>query len=112
MDNEILVKDDVRFKKFNLPALKFLDVLMRCGNLLHRNMVITSANDGEHHGSNGSNSLHYQDRAWDIRTHHLTGQEQLAMEQYLRSQLGTDWDVVTEGIGTVNFHLHTEYDPK
>ena len=112
MNNEIIVKDGVVFKKINLMAMDFFDVLIRCGNLLNKDMVITSANDGEHHGNGSNNSLHYENKAWDIRTHHLTGQEKLAMEQFLKRELGDEWDVLMEGVGTDMEHEHVEYDPK
>lgn len=112
LNNEIIVKEGVVFKKINLYTMTFFDVLIRCGNLLHKDMVITSANDGEHHGDGSNNSLHYQDSAWDIRTHHLTFVEEGAMVDFLIQQLGNDWDVVMEGTGTTNAHCHVEYDPK
>ena len=30
----------------------------------------------------------------------------------LRARLGTDYDILWEAMGTVNAHLHVEYDPK
>ena len=113
MNKKVLLKDDgVHLKEINEPTMKVLQVIIEVGNLLDREMVITSANDGVHHGDGSNNSLHFSNLAWDTRTHHLTGQEQLAMEQFLRQQLGNDWDIILEDVGTDNVHEHIEYDPK
>jgi hypothetical protein len=115
MNNEIIIKDGVVFKKINLYGMLLFDVLIRCGNLLHKDMVITSANDGVHHGKTGkshNNSLHYRDTAWDIRTHHLSFVEKGEMEMFLKRELGNDYDVLFEAADTINEHIHVEYDPK
>ena len=112
MNGKVLIKDDVKFKEINEYTMQFLKAVIEIGNLLDRDMVVTSANDGTHGGSSGSNSLHYKNRAWDIRTHHLTGQEQQTVRQFLQTELGGAWDIVLEAIGTPNGHLHAEHDPK
>lgn len=70
---------------------------------------ITSANDSKH----SDVSWHYKGRACDYRTHQLelNGQEQ-ALRDEVKARLGQDFDVVLEGVGTPNEHLHVEYDPK
>lgn len=113
MNNKVLLKDDgVHLKEINLYTMDLFDVLIRCGNLLHKDMVITSANDGDHHGNGSNNSLHYENRAWDIRTHHLTDEEQQTMLAFLKKELGDDWDVLFEAADTINEHAHCEFDPK
>lgn len=71
--------------------------------------VITSANDSKH----GDNSWHYKGRALDFRTHfeELNGQEQSFRDE-VKVALGDEFDVVLEGVGTPNEHLHVEWDPK
>jgi len=68
-----------------------------------REMIITSANDGKH----GRNSLHYKDRAIDIRTRDLPHEKITALAAALQMELGDDWDVVVE-----KTHIHVEFDPK
>jgi hypothetical protein len=63
-------------------------------------LVVTSANDGTHM----TGSLHYADRALDLRVWHLSDPAGAARE--LQRELGDDFDVVHEGT-----HIHVEYDP-
>lgn len=69
--------------------------------------VITSANDSKH----STNSLHYKGNALDIRTRNWDGDKKWLREE-IDDCLGQDFDVVLEGLGTENEHLHVEYDPK
>jgi hypothetical protein len=71
-------------------------------------MVCTSGNDSKHM----ADSKHYRDEALDFRTHHLAGVEKANFAREVRRRLGTDYDVMLEGLGTSNEHLHCEYDPK
>lgn len=64
---------------------------------------ITSGSDGKH----GPNSLHYQGKALDLRTRHLTVEQIPLIHRELKIALGTQFDVVLEGD-----HLHIEFDPK
>lgn len=72
-------------------------------------VVVTSGNDSAH----GSASLHYADRAVDLRTgtHFIpplmTREQAEAIVAALRRRLGRDYDVVLEAD-----HIHVEYDPK
>lgn len=73
------------------------------------NMVITYILDGNHK----PNSLHYEGRAADLRTHnipdHVDKQELLAE---LRNRLGPDFDVLLEDEGNPNEHIHIEFHPE
>ena len=69
--------------------------------------TITSANDSKH----GDGSLHYYGRALDFRTHDFTG-DKAELRAKVKDALGNDFDVVLEGVGTPNEHLHVEHDPK
>jgi len=81
-------------------------------------IVATSGNDGKH----SPRSLHYQDRAIDIRTWDKTTPQRKDMMAELRYNLNfvnTDYDIVYEptikdatGKITRGEHLHVEYDPK
>ena len=67
---------------------------------------ITSANDSRH----GDASLHYKDRAFDIRIYNITGRVHHEAElwaQRLAKALGDGYDVVKE-----KDHIHVEFDPK
>ena len=69
--------------------------------------TLTSANDSKH----SEKSLHYQGFALDFRTHDFTGDKQELLHE-LREALGPEFDVLLEGEGTPNEHLHVEWDPK
>jgi hypothetical protein len=64
---------------------------------------VTSANDGEH--KNGS--LHYRNRAFDLRVWGLTDDERARWAERMQRALGDDYDVVDE-----ETHVHCEYDPE
>jgi hypothetical protein len=64
--------------------------------------VITSTYEGNHSVS----SLHYQNRAFDIRLPGIAAISNVALE-LLKKELGPDFDVILE-----EDHLHVEYDPK
>jgi len=64
-------------------------------------MTITSGNDGKHM----KGSLHYQDKAIDIRTKDMKYKN--ANWLMIRKQLGHKFDVILK-----ETHIHIEYDPK
>ena len=68
---------------------------------------ITSANDSTH----SEQSWHYKGRALDFRTHNYLGNKTELVAR-IKVNLGDDYDVVLEAVGTSNEHLHVEYDPK
>jgi hypothetical protein len=65
-------------------------------------------------------SLHYgipgdiRIRAIDVDADdtHVTAQQQAKIDSELRKRLGIEYDIVWEHMGTVNAHLHLEYDPE
>lgn len=63
--------------------------------------VITSTR----HDSHGAGSLHYADRAIDIREYAFRGLK-VSLDK-LRKLLGKDFDIIHE-----RTHIHIEYDPK
>lgn len=69
--------------------------------------TITSANDSKHMRK----SLHYSGNALDFRTHDFKGDKSTLLKEAL-TNLGEDFDVVFEGVGTPQEHLHVEYQPK
>jgi len=52
-------------------------------------------------------SLHYADRAIDLRSGYLSNEARESVVLALKRELGKDFDVVDEGD-----HIHIEYDPK
>lgn len=101
----VLVKSGVVFKKFLKEIIRVIVVLDGISDEIGVDMVITSANDGVH----SKNSLHYKDRALDIRTFHLNEEQKKVVLELLKSRLGGDYDVIFE---TNPEHIHIEYDPK
>ena len=70
-------------------------------------MVVTSMNDGTHRVG----SLHYSNKAADIRTKNLptTEAKRLAVKK-LASRLGRDYVVILESLGGVQEHCHVQYN--
>lgn len=71
-------------------------------------LVITSANDGEHKRG----SAHYRGCGLDFRTHNLPPAERRAACQELGERLGVEYDVLFEHENTPQEHCHCEHDPK
>ena len=103
--------EGVSWRMFS-AAIKTETVCMRFGVPC----VITSANDGKH----SPKSKHYpknnrsgDGEALDFRTKYveLDGRE-LEFRNAVAQELGQDYDVVIEAVGTDNEHLHVEHDPK
>lgn len=113
---KINILPTVVFKEINDRTREFFDLLADLGDIVGVPRTITSANDGEHHGSavpgQPSNSLHYKNMAWDSRSHDLTEREKMAVIDYAKKSLGPDWDFILECPGKANEHFHAEYDPK
>src|SRR5258706_14177385 len=71
--------------------------------------VITSCNDGTH----SLNSLHYSDAAFDLRSTHIsTDEEKQRILKQVKEALTADFDALLEATGTESEHLHLQYDPK
>jgi hypothetical protein len=113
---KILILPTVVFKEINDATREFFGLLADLGDIVGVPRTITSANDGDHKGSappgQPSNSLHYKNRAWDFRSHDLTEREKMAVVDFSKKSLGSDWDFILENAGKENEHFHTEYDPK
>ena len=107
----VLCKPGVRFKAFHSGVIQIILALDGYLSVFGGVAVITSANDGRHK----KGSLHYENRAIDIRTTgggpgavgKLTAGQVRDLIAWLEQWLGPDFDVVLEAD-----HLHVEYDPK
>jgi len=75
---------------------------------LPADMLVTSGNDSRHRPG----SKHYVDAALDFRTKHLTRDDKHKLVAAVKARLGRSYDVILEGEGTVNEHLHVEFDGK
>ncbi|MES9996644.1 hypothetical protein [Desulfovibrio aminophilus] len=79
-------------------------------------LVVTSANDSSH----GKNSLHYKDKAVDLRGNHITKDKLRELATEIQKKLGRDYDVLPEEKYELDkkgnvidvSHIHIEYDPK
>ena len=67
---------------------------------------ITSVNDGQHK----SGSLHYTGRAVDIRCKYFSGDQVERVVTRFKALYDRDYDLLWEGRGTDNEHLHLEFD--
>ncbi len=104
---KVNIKDDVKLKEINevyLCIIEALSLLPFAGYT----PTITSANDGKHMAG----SLHYANRAMDIRCNDLPKDKWPVYLSTLKERLGKDYDVVLEGNSGDNSHVHVEYDPK
>lgn len=100
---ELACKDGVEPKILHIAA-----ALTRLGLPLRR-ITITAGSNGQHR----TGSLHYRYRALDVRTKDFpTRDAKDELVRQLQRDLGPDYDVLLEGVGTDNEHCHVEFDPK
>lgn len=97
------VKEDVVFPEFNQYNLKILGAALVASNLMNRDIVVTSANDGKH----GTNSFHYKNRALDFRTRDMSPEDVKKFVSYMENQLSSVYDIVVESDPQ---HVHIEAD--
>ena len=105
----VFLKDDVKINgaHFYPEIVRIINVARATAPLLSDNAVwITSANDSKHMDG----SLHYANKALDLRIFNVTGPNRQMAEQWVRKMelvLGEDYDVILE-----TDHVHIEYDKK
>ena len=104
----IACKETVRFRRILPEIYGIFGVLDEVFESHGVECVITSANDSTH--MNGS--LHYQDRAIDLRSRDLRPGEEEQVAEELRYILGADYQVLFEDQDTPNEHLHVAWKPK
>jgi len=68
--------------------------------------IVTALQNGQH----APNSLHPFGMAADLRTHHVPEPLRQHVRQELAKRLGSDYDVIFEGSGTPEEHIHVECD--
>lgn len=108
---ELEFNDKVRLEKL-APEVRRLypdivDVWRTSGGL---RPVITAGSDGKHKRG----SLHYQDRALDLRGNNVDPRTADEILRSLRAKVGADYDVLFETYpdNPANNHFHIEYQPK
>lgn len=87
-------------------GLMIISSIFECYNY---NCVLTEATGSQHM----ENSLHYKGLAVDLRTKHINNlATKIEIVHRCSEALGKDFDVVFEGQGQDNEHLHCEWQPK
>jgi hypothetical protein len=74
--------------------------------------VITSCNDGEHHGQpvkGDSKDPHYMGKAFDIRLWEIHPENRQGVLDSLREALGDNYVVLWENVGEPNEHYHVQW---
>jgi hypothetical protein len=107
----LCMKDGVRINgaHFDPVMVRIINVARETAPMMEKGTVwITSANDGLHMDT----SLHYTDRAFDIRVKNIIGVADFpeagrVWAQKMQHALGEDYDVLFE-----RDHIHVEYDPQ
>ena len=105
---DLCLKDGVRITggHFEPEIVRILDAARETAPMMERGTIwITSANDSRHH----DDSLHYKDRAFDIRIFNIIGDVHREAKDWavrLQEALGPDYDVIYE-----SNHIHVEFDP-
>ncbi len=105
---KVYIKDGVVINGAHMypEIVKIIDVARATAPLLSDNAVwITSANDSEHM----EGSLHYANRAYDIRIWNVVGPNRQMAEQWtakMQLALGDHYDIILE-----KDHIHAEYQP-
>jgi len=104
----LCLKDGVHINgaHFDKEMVKIIDVARETAPMLKKDTVwITSAADSQHM----EGSLHYVNRAFDIRIRNIIGDKQTEARLWaerMQEALGDDYDVVLE-----SDHIHVEFDP-
>jgi hypothetical protein len=94
---------------FDAVMVRIIDVARETAPPMEKGTVwITSANDSIHR----EGSLHFDNRAFDIRIKNIVGAAEFPLAAYgwahrMSIALGDDYDVIL-GVD----HIHVEYDPK
>ncbi len=103
----IRLKDGVQFLTIAPAGFRILSAIDQTALALRRDLVITSACDGEH---SGLGDPHHTGEAYDIRTHDFPSEDlkQLVLNNIMRI-LETDlFFGFLEALGTDNEHIHVQ----
>ena len=102
------LKNGVKAKDLQPQTVLAIAVVNDIYSKYEYDCVVTSLNDSKH----SEKSLHYSGFAADFRMNNVHEVDQKKITQLAKENLGGEYDVLLESVGTVNAHLHVEYDPK
>ena len=98
------IKPGVDVSKLSPQGLLILVVAQQ----LRPSVRVTSGNDGKHMPT----SKHYVGDAVDLGSKEFDRDDNEEFCRALRGNLGADFDVIYEKVGTPDEHIHVEYDRK
>ena len=102
----IYIIEGVRFRELRPEIYNILPSIDEVFKGHGLECTITSANDKTHM----INSLHYRNLALDLRSHFIPKGYEQSMVDELQKALGSDYDILLEGLDTPNEHIHLEFD--
>lgn len=104
----LTTKPTVRFRVITPALLHMLAVLERLSReffgLPLEGLVITSGSDGTH----ADGSKHYTGEALDVRSKTMNATIRGGLIATLKAQLGPQFTVLLEDVGTPNEHIHVQ----
>ena len=104
----IYIIEGVRFRELRPEIYNIFSTIDEVFKHHGLECTITSANDKTHM----TNSLHYRNLALDLRSHFIPKGYEQSMVDELQEALGSDYDILLEGLDTPNEHIHLEFDPR
>lgn len=104
----IYIIEGVRFRELRPEIYSIFSTIDEVFKHHGLECTITSANDRAHM----VNSLHYRNLALDLRSHFIPKGYEQSMVDELQEALGSDYDILLEGLNTPNEHIHLEFDPR
>jgi len=106
---DMLIKPGVLLAGLRAEVLLGLLCVMKVFDKYKYELVITEATGGNHM----TGSLHYQGRALDIRSKHITDPVTKARIVFdCQDALGENFDFILEGENNLQEHFHLEFDPE
>jgi hypothetical protein len=104
----IYIIEGVRFRELRPEIYSIFSTIDEVFKHHGLECTITSANDKTHM----TNSLHYRNLALDLRSHFIPKGYEQSIVNELQEALGSDYDILLEGLDTPNEHIHLEFDPR
>lgn len=104
----IYIIEGVRFRELRPEIYSIFSTIDEVFKHHGLECTITSANDKTHM----TNSLHYRNLALDLRSHFIPKGYEQSIVNELQEALGSDYDILLEGLNTPNEHIHLEFDPR